>query len=103
LTAESQIGKLNAMAMRESQIDALARFLVQGLIERRSIVPKADEKDLIACVVEMMSANFEQEAAIDEEADRMSEELARKDSRLDPTRLRAMIRQRIADKKGFSL
>jgi hypothetical protein len=91
------------MPLRESQIDTLARFLVQGLIARGSIQPKADEKDLIACVVELMSANFEQEAAIDEEADRMAEDLARKDSRLDPTKLRAMIRQRIAEKKGFTL
>lgn len=91
------------MPLRESQIDSLARFMVQGLIARGSITPKADEKELIACVVEMMSANFEQEAAIDEEAARMAEELARKDTRLDSDKLRSMIRQRIAEKKGFTL
>ncbi len=91
------------MPLRESQIDALARFLVQGLIARGSIKPKAEEKDLIACVVELMSANFEQEAAIDEEADRMVEDLARKDPRVDPSKLRMMIHQRIAEKKGFTL
>jgi hypothetical protein len=91
------------MAMRESQIDSLASFLVHGLISRGIIKPKGDEKDLVACVVELMSANFEQEAAIDEEADRMAEDLARKESRVDATKLRTMIRQRIAAKKGFTL
>jgi hypothetical protein len=87
----------------EAQIDALATYLVSGLIARGTIQPKADEKDLIACVVELMSENFEAEARIDEEADRVATEEARKDSRLDVTRLRGMIRQRLAEKKGFTL
>ncbi len=89
--------------IRESQIDALAAFLVHSLIARGVIKPARDEKDLVACVVELMSANFETEAAIDAEADKMADELARKDSRADPDRLRAMIRQRLAEKKGFTL
>ena len=51
----------------------------------------------------MMSANFQEEAAIDDEADKMAEDLARKDSRVDVTRLRSMIRQRLAEKRGFTL
>jgi hypothetical protein len=47
------------MAMREAQIDALATHLVNGLIDRCVIKPKADIKELIACVTELMSANFE--------------------------------------------
>jgi hypothetical protein len=87
----------------EAQIDALATHLVKGLIARGSIQPKVDEKELIACVVELMSENFETEARIDEEADRVATEEARKDTRLDVTRLRGMIRQRLAEKKGFTL
>ena len=56
----------------EAQIDALATHLVSGLIARGTIQPKADEKDLIACVVELMSENLEAEARIDEEADRVA-------------------------------
>jgi len=91
------------MAMREAQIDALATHLVSGLIDRGLIKPKADVKELVACVVELMSANFETEAQIDEEADRMAEAEARRDTRLDVTRLRNMIRQRLAEKKNFTL
>ena len=58
---------------------------------------------MIACVVELMSENFETEARIDAEADRVATEEARKDSRLDVTRLRGMIRQRLAEKQGFTL
>lgn len=87
----------------DAQIDALAAHLVGGLIERGSIKPKVSEKELVACVVELMSANFEIEAQIDDEADRMAAEQARKDTRLDAGRLRGMIRQRLAEKKGFTL
>lgn len=87
----------------DAQIDALAAHLVGGLIARGSIKPKVSEKELVACVVELMSANFETEAQIDDEADRMAAEQARKDPRLDAARLRGMIRQRLAEKKGFTL
>jgi hypothetical protein len=91
------------MPVREAQIDALATHLVKGLIDRGVITPKGDMKDLVACVVELMSENFETEAQIDEEADRMAEAEARRDTRLDVTRLRSLIRQRLAEKKGFTL
>ena len=91
------------MAVREAQIDALANHLVQGLIDRGAIKPKTDIKDLVACVVELMSENFETEAKIDEEADQMAEVEARRDTRLDVTRLRSLIRQRLAEKKNFTL
>ncbi len=89
--------------IREAQIDALANYLVQGLVARGSIKPKADLKDLVACLVEMMSANFEEEARIEDEADRMAETEARKHPGIDADRLRAMIKQRLAEKKGFTL
>jgi hypothetical protein len=89
--------------MTDAQIDALATHLVRGLIARGSIKPKVSEKDLIACIVELMSENFETEARIEDEADRMAEEQARLDPRLDVTRLRGMIRQRLAEKQGFTL
>ncbi len=89
--------------LREAQIDSLANFLVSGLVAKGVIKPKRDIKDLVACVVELMSANFEMEAKIDEEADRMAEDLARKDPRADLNRLRTLVRQRLAEKKGFVL
>jgi hypothetical protein len=89
--------------MRENQIDALATHLVEGLIERGAIKAKGEVKDLVACVVELMSENFETEAQIDEEADKMAEAEARRDPRLDVTRLRTLIRQRLAEKKNFTL
>ena len=89
--------------MSEKQIDSLASHLVRGLIARGAIVPLTDEQDLIACVVEMMSANFEEETRIEDEADRQAEALARQNPGVDPIRLRAGIRQRLAAKAGFTL
>jgi hypothetical protein len=89
--------------VNEKQIDSMAAYLVQGLITRGIIQPLADEKDLVACVVEMMSANFEQETRIEDEAERQAQALARQNPGVDATRLRAGIRQRLADKEGFTL
>jgi hypothetical protein len=87
----------------EQQIDALAGHLVRGLIARGALKPKTDEKDLIACVVEMMSANFEEEARLDDEAEKQAAELARRNPGVDASRLRIGIKQRLAEKKNFTL
>jgi len=89
--------------LREAQIDSLASFLVSGLVAKGIIKPKGDSKDIVALVVEFLSENFETEAKIDEEADRTSEELARKNPGMDVTRLRTLTRQKLAEKKGFVL
>ena len=92
-------------AISEAQIDALANHLVHGLIARGIIKPKIDEKDVVACVVELMSANFEEEARMEDEADKQAEVLMRQNpgAGADPTRLRTMIKQRLAEKKNFTL
>ena len=89
--------------LSERQIDSMATHLVHGLIERAGVLPLAEEKDLIACVVEMMSANFEQESRIEDEAELQAQALARQNPGVDPTRLRVGIRQRLAAKVGFIL
>ena len=91
------------MPIREQEIDALARHFIEGLLAKNQIVAKAPIEDMLACVVELMSENFETEAQIDEEADRMAEAEARKYSGVDVNRLRTMIKQRLAEKKGFTL
>jgi hypothetical protein len=87
----------------EAQIDALAAHLVRGLIARGVIKPQADEKELLACVVELMSSNFEEETRIEDEAERQAETLARQNPGVDASKLRTGIRQRLAEKKSFVL
>jgi hypothetical protein len=89
--------------MTDAQIDALANHLIEGLTARGAIRPKADAKALVACVIELMAANFETEARIEDEAERMAEEQARLNRGLDADRLRVLIKQRLADKRGFTL
>jgi hypothetical protein len=89
--------------LSDAQIDTLANHLIEGLISRGAITPKADVKALVACVIEMMAANFETEAQIEDEAEQMAAEQARLNRGLDADRLRSMIKQRLADKKGFTL
>ena len=89
--------------LSDAQIDALANHLVEGLIARGAINAKAEARELVACVIELMAANFETEAQIEDEAERMAEEQARLNRGLDADRLRIMIKQRLAEKKGFTL
>jgi hypothetical protein len=91
------------MPVREQEIDSLARHFVETLKARGVIVPKAETDALLACVVELMSANFELENQIDEEADRMAEDEARKHPGIDVSRLRTLIKQRIAQRKDFTI
>ncbi len=91
------------MPLRETDIDALARHLVEGLIARGSIKPKADIDGLVACVVEMMSTNFETERQLDDESEKMAEAEARKHPGVDIGRLRMLIKQRLAEKKDFTI
>ncbi len=95
--------KYDERVLREVQIDSLANFLVSGLVAKGAIKPLRDQKDIVACVVEMMSANFETETRIDEEANRLAEEEVRKDPRADFNRLRTLIKQKLAERKGFVL
>ena len=91
------------MYVRESEIDALARQLVEGLIAAGSIKPKAPTDALIACVVEFLSGNFETEARIDQEADRLAEAQARQHPGIDVTRMRSLIKQKLAEKENFTI
>jgi hypothetical protein len=89
--------------LSEAQIDALANHMVHGLVARGSIKPKTDEKELVACVVELMSANFEEETRLEDEAEKQAETLARQNPGVDASKLRTMIKKRLAEKKGFTL
>jgi hypothetical protein len=91
------------MRISEGEIEAMAHHLVDGLIARGVIKPKTAADELVACVVELMSANFETEAALDDEADKMAEDQARKNPGMDATRLRQLIKQRLAEKKNFTI
>lgn len=77
--------------------------MVHGLLARGSVKPKADEKELVACVVELMSANFEEETRLEDEAEKQAETLARQNPGTDASKLRTMIKRRLAEKKGFTL
>lgn len=89
--------------LSEAQIDALANHMVHGLLARGSVKAKADEKELVACVVELMSANFEEETRLEDEAEKQAETLARQNPGTDASKLRTMIKRRLAEKKGFTL
>jgi hypothetical protein len=87
----------------DARAAALASYLVGELIKRGAIKPAKPEDELIACVTEMISENFEIAAKIEDEAATMAENLGRQDSRVDVGTLRSKIRARLAEKKNFPL
>jgi hypothetical protein len=89
--------------MKDSDIDALARHLIEGLIARGAIKPTAQPDALVACVVEMMSAHFEEDSRLEDEAERRANEEVRKNQGLDVGRLRTLIKQKLAERKNFPL
>ncbi len=98
---KARFARLHGMKMRESEIDTLARHLIEGLISRGVIKPRSEPDALVSCVVEMMSAHFEEDSRLEDEAERLAEQEARKDPSLDIGRLRTLIKQKLAQKKNF--
>ena len=91
------------MPVREQEIDALARHFVERMKAGGAIVPKADIEALIACVVELMSANSSRKIRSTKKPIGWPKKRRASILACDETRLRSLIRQRIAQRKDFTL
>jgi hypothetical protein len=90
-------------------IDRFADTLVQRLGKAEFAELTAPEATLKARIVQILTENFDQEAAIDREARAKAEELVRRGApgvrrdELDLRRVEQLMKQRIAKERGFAL
>ncbi len=91
------------MRLRPEQMDALAREIVESLVQKGFVRPAAEEKVLQNMVARVLMQNLEEEAALEAEAEQMAEKYLRGNPELDRRKLVQGIKARLAEERGFVL
>jgi hypothetical protein len=97
------------MRTSPAQIDRVAGILVRRLLEKDVMTLTAPEAAVKARFVELLTKNFDEEAAIEREATVQAEKVVRqgapgiKREDLDLRRVEQLMKQRIAKERGFVL
>ena len=92
-----------------AQIERVAEGLVKRLVAARVLEPDVPEEKIRARFAAVLARNFEEEAEIEREAAAEAERLVRKGApgvrreELDQRRVEQLVKQRIAQAKGFAL
>lgn len=91
------------MKIKFEQIDRLVDRLLRNYRTKDIIVLKTDEATVRAKIVEIITKNFREEEAIEEEARKVLAAHAVEARETDHQKMFVLIKQRLAQKKGFVL
>ncbi len=91
------------MRVRPGQIQALAQAIVTALLKNEFIEPKVDTITLQQRVAELLQQNFEEEAALEREAEQLADQYLRGREDLDHRKVIMGIKERLARERGFVL
>ena len=91
------------MKIKREQLERLAAALVERYHDKQLIAADADNDRLKDRIVNILSGNFAEEDAIEEEARAMLAVHARATRDMDPYKMFLLAKQKLAAKKGFIL
>jgi len=91
------------MKIKQEQLDRLASALLGNYQAKELITSKVTEPELRAKIIAIISHNFAEEEAIEEEARAMLASYARATKDVDPYKMFLLAKQKLAAKKGFIL
>ncbi|HWP24637.1 MAG TPA: DUF507 family protein [Candidatus Binatia bacterium] len=91
------------MKIKREQLERLAAALIASYRSKELMVAKADESVIKSKIVEVLSKNFAEEEAIEEEARKMLASHAPASRDMDPYKMFLLAKQKLAAKKGFIL
>lgn len=91
------------MKIKPEQIDRLVDRLLKNARAKGLMILKANEGTVRDKIREIITQNFIEEEAIEEEARKMLDAHARETKSMDQQKVFLMLKQRIAAKKGFVL
>lgn len=91
------------MRVRQGELQSLAKAIVTSLTEKGFMKPKADPMRLQERIVALIAKTFEQEAALELEAERMAVRLGSQARSMDQTKLIQGIMARLAKERDFPL
>src|SRR5438105_15464323 len=92
-----------------AQIERVAEGLVRRLVQAKLLEPQVGEEKIRTRFAAILARNFEEEAEIEREAAVEAERLVRKGAPgvrredLDLRRVEQLVKQRIAQQRGFAL
>lgn len=91
------------MKLKQDQLERLATSVLANYRAKELITPRANEAELKAKVMAILSQNFAEEDAIEEEARKMLASYARVSKDMDPYKMFILAKQKLAAKRGFIL
>ncbi len=91
------------MKIKAEQLERLAQLLLQHYQAKGFMTAKGSEADIKRKIVDVITENFAQEEAIEEEARQMLASHARDAKDMDPYKMFLIAKQKLAAKKGFIL
>lgn len=89
--------------INERDIQSLAESVVRALRGREFVKLKGPDQVIVDTIVRLLVENLREEAAIEEEAERMAEKHLRQAPGLDHRKIIAGFKERIARDRGFTL
>jgi hypothetical protein len=91
------------MKIKSEQLDRLASLLLSNYKTKELMVAKTGEAEIKAKIIGIISQNFAEEDAIEEEARKMLASYGRAAKDMDPYKMFLLAKQKLAAKKGFIL
>lgn len=91
------------MKIKAEQVDRLVEQLLENYQSKALMVPKAAESDIRNKLRVVIAQNFHEEEMIEEEARQMLASHAGQMREMDHYKMFLLIKQKIAQKKGFIL
>ncbi len=91
------------MKIKPEQIERLVHLLLKNYKSKDLIVLKTKEADIQIKIKDIIAKNFQEEEAIEEEARKMLASHAGQVKEMDHYKMFLLIKQKLAQKKGFIL
>ncbi|HEX2932534.1 MAG TPA: DUF507 family protein [Candidatus Binatia bacterium] len=91
------------MKIKPEQLERIASMLVADYRSKELIVTEADDGLIKKRIMEIITKNFAEEEAIEEEARKMLASYAQASRDMDPYKMFLLAKQKLAAKKGFIL
>jgi hypothetical protein len=91
------------MKIKPEQTEQIASLLMASFKNKQLLLSKAAETAIKQKVVEVVTKNFAEEEAIEEEARKMLASVAPASRDMDPFKMFLLAKQKLAAKKGFIL
>jgi hypothetical protein len=91
------------MKVKQEQLDRLAAALLKAYQQKDVIALKRSEAEVKSAIVGIVSRNFSEEEAIEDEARKMLAAYGRAAKDMDPYKMFLIAKQKLAEKRGFVL